>query len=137
MTCPRVPEFAMDDDPLADARRALDSGNPEQALRLAFKVAKPAVRQQDDATLMLAAALATEVAARSQGRVHKEASQLSVYWLACIDEPRDQQPHAWSFLSMFKRQKREAREPCPECAESIVVGAKVCRFCGHRLDAPE
>jgi hypothetical protein len=26
--------------------------------------------------------------------------------------------------------------PCPECAEPIKAAARVCRFCGHRLDAP-
>ena len=127
----------VDDDPLADARRALEAGNPDAALRLAFKAAKPAVRHQDDETLRLAAAFATDVAERSQGRVQKEASQYSVYWRACIEEPRDQQPNAWSFRKWFQRGPRDARMPCPECAESIVVGAKVCRFCGHRLDAPE
>ena len=119
-----------DGDPLARARSALASGDPGEALRLTFKAAKPAVRQQDDEALRSASALAAEIADAASGRVAKEARQYSVYWQACIEQPREQQPHAWSFLSWFKR---EQRRPCPQCAESIVVGAKECRFCGHRL----
>lgn len=123
-----------DGDPLANARSALASGDPGEALRLTFKAAKPAVRQQDDEALRSASALASEIADAASGRIAKEARQYSVYWLACIEQPRDQQPNAWSFLSWFKREPRERRQPCPQCAESIVVGAKECRFCGHRLD---
>lgn len=125
-----------DDDPLAPARAALTSGRPDEALRLAFKATKSAVRQQDDDLLLRASEFAAEVAAQADGRIAKEATQYSVYWRACIDEPRDQQPTAWSFLSWFKRAPTQERTPCPECAELIVVGAKKCRFCGHRLDAP-
>lgn len=128
--------MAADEDPLAAARAALAEGNPDDALRKAFKATKSAVRQQDDDLLLRASEFAAEVAEASTGRLAKEASQYSVYWRACIDEPRDQQPNAWSFLSWFKRGPAQERTPCPECAELIVVGAKTCRFCGYRLDAP-
>ncbi|HMI99255.1 MAG TPA: zinc ribbon domain-containing protein [Gaiellaceae bacterium] len=29
----------------------------------------------------------------------------------------------------------EATKVCPECAEQVKSGAKVCRFCGHRFDS--
>lgn len=125
-----------DDDPLAAARGALASGHPHEALRLAFKTTKTAVRHQDNALLLSASEFAAEVAAAADGKVAKEAQQYALYWRACIEEPRDQQPSAWSFLSWFKRAPAQERTPCPECAELIVIGAKKCRFCGHRLDAP-
>ena len=123
------------DDALESARAALEAGDPSEALRRAFKVTKNAVRTQDDDMLRSAAALAATIAESTDGRVAKEARQYSLYWLACIEEPRDQQSNAWSFRSWFQRTPREKRRPCPQCAESIVVDAKVCRFCGHRLDA--
>jgi hypothetical protein len=30
-----------------------------------------------------------------------------------------------------------ARVPCPQCAEQIVATAKLCRFCGYQLAAPQ
>lgn len=122
------------EDPLASARSAMAQGRTHDALRMLFKVAKPAVRQQDDELLRRAAELASELADASTGGVQKEARQYATYWLACIAEPRDQQPNTWSFLSWFRRTPREERQPCPQCAESIVVGATTCRFCGFERD---
>ena len=33
--------------------------------------------------------------------------------------------------------KPEATTHCPECAETILAAARVCRYCGHRLDRGE
>ncbi len=127
----------MDDDPLAPARGALASGQSREALRLAWAATMPAVLRQDDDSLRRSAEFAEELAGVSTGDIRDEARRNAAYWLACIEEPRDQQSTAWSFRKWFQRGPRDERMPCPECAESIAVGAKVCRFCGHRLDAPE
>lgn len=121
-------------DPLVTAWAALDAGRPDEALRLAWQATMPAVLHQDDEALNRAALLAEEIAARSEGPVRQEALQNAAYWAACVTSPRDGQGSAWSFRRWFSRPPRQVRIPCPECAESIMKDARVCRFCGHRLD---
>ncbi len=123
----------MSADPLAAARAALASGRADEALRLAWEATMPAVLGQDNEQLRASAAFAGELAEASAGGTREEARQNAAYWLACISDPRDAQPSAWSIRSWFTRAPKERRMPCPECAESIAATAKVCRFCGHRL----
>lgn len=120
-------------DPLQSAREALAAGRPEEALRLAWKATMPSVLNQDSAQLAASAAFADEVAAISTGSTRQEAREHAAYWTACIVEPRDQQTSAWNIKSWFTRPPKEVRMPCPQCAELIMVDAKVCRFCGHTL----
>ena len=35
------------------------------------------------------------------------------------------------------RKARRSRVPCPDCCERIPAAARVCRFCGCRLDGEE
>ena len=121
-------------DPLATARAALEAGRPDDALRLAWQATMPFVLSQDDARLSSASQFAEEVAARSDGATRGKALQNAAYWAACVTSPRAGQGSAWSFRRWFSRPPRQERIPCPECAESIVKDARVCRFCGHRLD---
>jgi hypothetical protein len=120
-------------DPLATARAALEAGRPDDALRLAWQATMPFVLSQDDARLSSASQFAEEVAARSDGATRGKALQNAAYWAACIAEPRDRQGSVWSVKRWFSRTPGEHRVPCPDCAEMIMVNAKVCRFCSHRL----
>lgn len=120
-------------DHLAVARAALDADRPDVALRLAWQATMPAVLHQDDEALGRAVDFAEEVAARSTGSAREKALQNAAYWAACIAEPRDRQGSVWSVKRWFSRTPGEHRVPCPDCAEMIMVNAKVCRFCGHRL----
>ena len=122
-------------DPLADARAFLAAGRLEEALHLAWNATMPAVLSQDASTLTAAAALAAEIADATTGALAKEARENAAYWTACIAMPRDSQPSSWSIRSWFRRAPKGERVPCPDCAELILTDAKVCRFCGYRLDA--
>lgn len=119
----------MTTDALADARAALSVGRAEEAVRLAWKATMPAVLSQDAEQLAASAAFADELAEVTSGDVQREARQQAAYWTACIVEPRDQQTSAWNIKSWFTRAPKEERFPCPQCAEMIMVNAKVCRFC--------
>lgn len=120
-------------DPLQSAREALAAGRPEEALRVAWKATMPSVLNQDSEQLAASAAFAEEVADVSTGAARQQAREHAAYWTACIVEPRDQQTSAWNIRSWFTRAPKEERHPCPQCAEMIMVNAKVCRFCGHTL----
>lgn len=123
----------MTEDVLANARGALSAGRVDAALRLAWDATMPAVLSQDSEQLARSAAFAEEVASIATGGAQREAREHAAYWTACIVEPRDQQASAWNIKSWFTRAPKEERYPCPQCAEMIMVQAKVCRFCGHTL----
>lgn len=123
----------MTDDVLAEARAALARGRVEDAIRMAWKATMPAVLSQDSEQLARSAAFAAEVANVATGSAKQEAREQAAYWTACIVEPRDQQPSAWNVRSWFTRAPKEERQPCPQCAEMIMVNAQVCRFCGSNL----
>jgi len=123
----------MNDDVLLEAREAFARGRADEALREAWQMTMPAVLGQDAEQLARSAAFAEEVACATSGGTQKEARQYAAYWSACIEEPRDRQGTAWNIKSWFRRAPRERRYPCPQCAELILVDAKVCRFCGHGL----
>jgi len=94
----------------------------------------PAVLNQDANALRAAAAFASEVAEGSTGALAQEARGNAAYWTACITSPRDTQPSSWSVRSWFRRAPKDERVACPDCAEMILANARVCRFCGYRLD---
>lgn len=123
----------MNEDVLRDARAALAAGRCDEALRLAWQVTMPAVLNSDADQLARSAAFAEEVASVTSGRTKEQARQQAAYWSACIEEPRSEQSSAWNVRSWFRRAPAEKRYPCPQCAELILVDAKVCRFCGLAL----
>jgi hypothetical protein len=97
----------------------------------------PAVLAEDSVLLTQGIAFAEQLAAATTGGTQQEAEQLASYCAACILEPRDAAPSSWSWKGMFSRRRPPERRKCPDCAEQIAVEARVCRFCGYRLDGPQ
>jgi hypothetical protein len=122
-------------DPLKDARDALRAGRADEALRQAWEAVRPAVLAQNDAILTSAMGLAEEIAAASDDATREEARRLAGYCAACIVEPRDTVPSFFSTSRLFSRRRKD-RRPCPDCAEEIAADARVCRYCGYRLQPP-
>jgi hypothetical protein len=125
----------MPPDHFEAARTALEDGHPDRALRLAWKTVLPAVLAEDTDLLTQGIAFAERLADSTTGSVQGEAEQLASYCAACILEPRDAAPSSWSWKGMFSR-RTPGRRKCPDCAEEIAIEARVCRFCGYRLDGP-
>ena len=133
-------------DSADSATRAFTAGDFSGALRQGWRAATAAARVQDEAALATIAALADRIAESLRGSPGSpsarasqasDADRLADFCRACLSEPRDPAAGFWGLGRFFNR--TQSRKPCPDCAESIAVRAKVCRFCGYRYpeaDAP-
>ena len=117
-------------DPWDSAWRSLADADFSAALRYGWRAATNAARTQDDQSLTELARLADEVVARTEGAQHADAQRLGAYCRACLTEPRDPADGFWGLGRLFSRGQR--RKTCPDCAESIALNARLCRFCGYR-----
>ena len=121
---------------LDPARKALEGGRLERALRLAWRAALRSGSSNDREGLEEVIGLAEAIRDRSQGRTHEEASTLAIYCERARDNPRP--ARLFGLLSgRFDDRTRpgtpEAGKVCPDCAETVKLEAQICRFCGHRF----
>lgn len=125
---------------VARAREEHAAGRQSAALRSAWEAVQSAMVRKDEAPVREVEVIARDIAAASEGGTRTEAQRLAAYCGALLDGVGGgvQAPGLLDRLFGGLR-KRDAvpvdpRRPCPECAEDIKVDAKVCRYCGHRLD---
>ena len=76
--------------------------------------------------------VAEAVALEPAGRAGRRAEQLATYCRLSLDGANDV-VESHSILARISRMRRP-RRTCPDCAEQIAAEARVCRFCGFRLD---
>jgi hypothetical protein len=117
-----------------EARQALGSGNVKRALRHAWDAGSRAARDEDQAGLRAAIELAEAIAERAGGKVRDEADLLRRYCSTCLADYEAGIERQTPLLALFARRPGRKTRRCPECAETILAAARVCRFCGHRFD---
>ncbi len=118
---------------LAEARAYLAAGKPRKAGRSAWRELMAAVRFHDVDVFVECQAFATDLAAATTGKERADAELLGKYATACLDGAAT--GTAPSFLDrLLGRSPRVRLKRCPDCAESIQQEARVCRFCGARLE---
>jgi Uncharacterised protein family UPF0547 len=123
---------------LEKARALLDE-QPEQALTHAWRAATVAAQRRDDAALRSAAELGRDVRGRLSGKDERHAGQLVRYCEEAVEDNLLRRqgflPRSWSLS--WTRTRTELKK-CPDCAETILRDANVCRFCGYRFaEAPQ
>ena len=122
---------------LVSALRDVDLGRSGSALRNAWLGVDEAIREGDEESLAFAHGLGQRLAADTQGGQRSEAERLVAYCDACLGGAGGGVRPTSLLYRMFRLGGRsEARQECPQCAESIAAGAKICRFCGHQISAP-
>jgi hypothetical protein len=119
------------DQHLQKARALLDE-QPEQALRHAWRAATIAAQRRDDAALRTVGELGRDVRGRLDGKDERDAGRLVRYCDEAVEDNLLRRqgflPRSWSWA----RTRTELKK-CPDCAETILRDANVCRFCGYRF----
>jgi len=120
------------------AREELAAGRTSAALRSAWNGANQAMLQADERPMRELQTVAEALVAATEGKDREEAERLARYCGAVLDGVGGGVRSPSIIDRLFSRSSSQpapaARMRCPECAEDIAVGAKVCRYCGYRLD---
>jgi hypothetical protein len=121
---------------LAKAREALDRGSLRRAFRHAWSAGTMAARNSDVEGLEAVVGLATTIRDGAEGRLRKDAEELVVFASASLANARAGVRPVSTLAALFPRRLEPLTKTCPDCAERVKQAARVCRFCGHRFDAP-
>jgi hypothetical protein len=110
--------------------RALLDRRPEAALKHAWRAATIAARRRDDSSLRSLGAIGREVESRIGSKGARNAHTLARF---CDEAVEDNYLRSQGLSSrLWSRSKVEVKS-CPDCAETILARANVCRFCGYRF----
>jgi hypothetical protein len=121
---------------LAKAREALEAGSLKRAVRHAWRAGVGAAREADAEVLEAVIELAEAARDTAEGRLWKDADELATFCTASLANVRAGVRPQSALAALFSRPLPPETKTCPDCAEKIKKGAKVCRFCGYRFDGP-
>lgn len=122
------------------AREELAAGRTSAAVRSAWNGANQAMLTPDERSMRELHGVAQSLVQATSGKDREEAERLARYCAAVLDGVGGGVQSPGILDRLFNRTAKEQPAPrmrCPECAEDIAVGAKVCRYCGHRLVVDE
>ena len=122
---------------LDEARAAAAHERWRLAVRRMWTAAFAANAAADEAALAAVASLAAAISERAGGRPGREADTIGRYCRHCLKlgpESRRKGMLDMLFTRPGHGTRLEPTKRCPDCAETIKVAAKVCRFCGYRAE---
>jgi hypothetical protein len=127
---------ARHDDSLQQAREALAAGNLKRALRHAWDAGSAAARAEDEDGLRAVIAVAGAIAGQAEGKIRADAEMLHRYCATCLADYEAGIQRRSPMAALFGLRPKRAVKRCPECAETVLAAARVCRYCGYRFEPP-
>ncbi|MGZ4398726.1 MAG: zinc ribbon domain-containing protein [Gaiellaceae bacterium] len=122
------------DAKLSEAREALEVGGLKRSLRLAWWAGTEAARDEDEDELRAIIELADRIAETAEGKVREDAEMLRRYCATCLADYEAGIERRSPMQALLGRRPKRAVKRCPECAETVLEAARICRFCGHRFE---
>lgn len=117
------------------ARRSVERGALNRGLGEAWDAARRALLDRDEQTLREVIDLVSGIEGRLTRQRRTDAQQLVAYCTHLLDDLAAGWQPRTPLDRLFGRMARDDVKRCPDCAETVLAAARVCRCCGYRFDS--